>query len=329
VLSAQNPVLVPTPSDGDQGADNIYAADIMWHDGRWWMWYGGQGGDGHDGIFLAWSQDLVTWQKYPSWSDPVPVVDHGGSSHVNDPSVVLVDGTFYMYYTEADVGENDRVYLATSGDGINWSKHGMVIDVGAADSWEPDRVGRPAVLYEEGEFRMWYDGQIFGVARHVGYATSPDGTNWTKYAGNPIVLHEGAVDVDFVDGVYVLFAEAHGGTRQYVSEDRIQWHEKGMVFQTTGDAWDAYGQVTPHLVVHDGEAKGIFVGGASDSCWCKNRIGVAFLNGDKPGCSQCLAGPPSCQAACEGNGSTYGFCAAPGSTDVNACCGCCNNWSCN
>ena len=50
-------------------------------------------------------------------------------------------------------------------------------------------MGRPSVIVEDGEFRMWYDGQIFGVGRHVGMPP-PDGFSWTKHPGNPILLNE-------------------------------------------------------------------------------------------------------------------------------------------
>ncbi len=323
-LSMANPVLTPTATDADQGADNIYAPDVLWYDGEWWMWYGGQGSDGHDAIFVATSQDLLSWKKYPSASNPVPVVDHGGANHVNDPSVVYVGGTFYMYYTEAPTGENDRIHLATSGDGLSWTKKGMVLDVGPAGSWEPDRVGRPAVLYEEGQFRMWYDGQIYGVARHVGYATSADGYTWTKHAGNPVLLHQGAVDVDRVGPWYVLLSESGSGTLLFVAKSPTQWTSVGQVFGKSGAPYDAYGQVTPFLLVDGGTAKGILFGGASHSCWCKNRIALALPNGssDNPGCGGCLVGYSDCDSACQGAGLPGGFCGNPGSTNPDACCTC-------
>ena len=327
-LSAGNPVLTPTPTNQNQGADNIYAADILKVDGAWWMWYGAQGGDGRDAVFLARSKDLVTWQKHPSWAGPQPVVDHGNFNHVNDPSVVQVGGTFYMYYTGAPNLEDDRIYLATSQDGISWVKHGMVLDVGAADSWEPDRVGRPSVLYEDGEFRMWYDGQIYGVARHVGYATSPDGYAWTKAPANPVVLNEGAIDVDRVGDWYVMLAESGQGTKLYVAKDPLTWKYVGMMWGKSGQPYDAYGQVTPFLLTDGGQAKAIYFGGASDSCWCKNRIAVAFPGPDVAGCSKCVAGVDSCQPACAGAGFQFGFCGAPGSNNPDACCHCCNDWEC-
>jgi hypothetical protein len=358
-FEAENPILSPSAGAQPEGADNIYAPDILYFQSQWWMFYGGQGSDGHDAIFVARSNDLVHWQKHPSPSNPQPVVDHGTSNHVNDPSVVSVGGTLYMYYTEAPTGEEDEVHLATSTDGLNWTKQGKVLDVGPPGSWESDRVGRPSVLHEKGEFRMWYDGQIYGVARHVGYATSNDGYTWTKYAGNPIVQHEGAVDVDRVGDWYVLLSEGGEGTYQYIAKDPLNWHSLGLLWSKSGKPWDKYGQVTPFLLTIADKAVAIYFGAASDSCWCKNRIAMAWPNDDTcqpncqgaecgpdgcggscgscgdgktctagqcesgpEGCTGCLVGASSCKEACQGAGKKGGWCDTPGSTNPDECCAC-------
>jgi sucrose-6-phosphate hydrolase SacC (GH32 family) len=323
VSSAQNPVLEPTPEAPSQGSDNVYAPSVTWFNGRWWMWYGGQGTDGHDRIFAAFSRDLVTWQKHPAWHAPQPVLDLDGSNHVNDPSVVEVGGTLYMFYTDAPTGEDDTIHLATSTDGLDWARKGLVLGQGAAGSWEADRVGRPSVVYEGGAFKMWYDGQVVGVGRHVGYATSPDGLTWTRDPANPVLLNEGAVDVSRIDKWYVLLAESHQGTRLYVATDPRRFSFVGLLLGLSGKPWDARGQVTPHLVAQGGVPVGMLFGGASDACWCRNRIGAAFLLSDVAGCRQCLpAGQPSCQAACENAGLPGGICGSPGSTNPGACCAC-------
>ena len=321
----EQPVLVPTVSDADEGLDNVYAPDVMRIGGEWWMWYGAQGSDGHDRIMLAKSDDLVTWRKHPSWSNPVAVVPPGGANHVNDPSVVRHPdtGTFFMFYTEAAVGTDDQIALATSPNGEVFTRQGIVLDVGAPGAWDAHKVGRPSVLYEAGEFRMWFDGQINGI-RHVGYATSPDGFTWTKYAGNPIVHGAGAIDVDRDSGLYVMVAEAVDGTLGWVGSDPVTWSTQGRIFPRSGQPYDAYGQVTPHLVVDEGALVAIMFGGASDGCWCHNRVGIAWPGSvpTSPGCDGCLGGVASCQEACELAGLGGGACGAPGSTDPAACCAC-------
>jgi hypothetical protein len=322
------------------------------------MWFGGQGSDGHDAVFLAWSADLIAWQMHGG-ATPIPVVDHGASNHVNDPSVVRVGDTFYMYYTEAPTLENDEVHLATSTDGTSWAKQGVVLDVGPVNSWEPDRVGRPSVLYEAGEFRMWYDGQIYGEGRHVGYATSPDGVSWTKHGDNPVVLNEGAVDVDRVGEFYVMLTEAGDGTKLYVATDPVSWQYVGKVLGLSSQPYDAHGQVTPFLLSDGNTAQAIFFGGASDSCWCKNRLAIALpqeidcipscvgqsCGGDGCGgscgecpdgqvcqdgncavgasdCSSCLGGLANCDEACHTIGLPSGECTSPGSNNPGDCCTC-------
>ena len=317
-----NPVLIPNQASESQGLDNVYAPHILRYQNKWWMWYGGQGRDGKDAIFLAWSDDLLFWEKHGG-DNPIPVVDHGNSNHVNDPSVVRVNGQFYMYYTEAPIAEEDEVHLATSADGINWEKRGVVIDVGATNSWEPDRVGRPSVIYENGEFRMWYDGQIFQVARHVGYATSNDGFQWTKSPNNPVLLNEGAIDVARVGNEYIMLTESRNGTKYYRSSNRIDWVIGGNLIGLSGQNYDQFGQVTPHLLVDVGEAVALFYGGASNDCWCKNRVAVAFAGLVSPvSCETCLQGYNTCGEACQAAGASGGVCSSPVSTDPSECCQC-------
>lgn len=327
-MSSQNPVLVPTPTAAVQGADNCYAPSILRVGEEWWMWYGAQGSSGHDQIFLAKSNDLVTWQKHPTWSQPVPVIPNGTSNHVNDPSVVVFGDKWWMAYTDAATGEDDRVYGASSNDGMQWTKHGEIIGIGSPGAWDSGKVGRPSILVDDGKIWMWYDGQKPNAGRHVGVAVSSDGKNFTKYEANPVILNAGAVDVAKVGDFFVLLAEGGNGTHLYVAKNPFQWQYRGLLLAKSGDSYDKFGQVTPTLVTNGPNTPAILFGGASDPCWCKNRIALALLGPDIPGCVGCLAGQPSCQAACGGQNKTVGVCGAPASTDPSACCICCDSLSC-
>jgi hypothetical protein len=169
---------------------------------------------------------------------------------------------------------------------------------------------------------MWYDGQTPAGGRHVGYATSPDGRTWTRHPSNPIIRNAGAVDVQHLGSWYVLLTEGQDGTHLYVAKEPTKWQDRGLLLAKSGQPYDAFGQVTPHLV-HDGETPiALLYGGASSSCWCKNRIAAAFYHAGPASCGACLGGQPSCQAACEGNQATSGVCGHPGSTDGSQCCTC-------
>jgi len=329
---ANNPVLMPTVSAASQGSDNVYAPDVQHVMGRYVMFYGGQGGDGHDRIFMAWSKDRVEWRKWPSDAAPQPVLDRGTSNHVNDPSLVIVaSGQWNLYYTDAPTLENDRIWLARNTAGNTnsltaFTKVQQVLDVGPTGAWDQDKVGRPSVLLENGVYKMWFDGQKSGV-RHVGYATSTDGVNFTKHPMNPLVLNAGAVDVKKIGNVYVMVAEGQSGTAWYTSPDGICWAQQGLLVSTSGHPYDAFGQVTPFLEVENGALSAVWFGGASVVTWNKNRIAVAFpMNVTLPaggGCTACVAVQGnSCSAACFSTGASTGTCASPGSTNPSSCCGC-------
>jgi hypothetical protein len=235
-----------------------------------------------------------------------------------------------MYYTDADVAENDRIWVARNSSGntnslTSFTKDRLVLSVGAAGSWDADKVGRPSVLLEGGVYKMWYDGQRNG-ARHVGYATSTDGVTFTKHPSNPVVLNAGAVDVKKVGSVYVMVAEGGDGTYWYTSPDGVCWAAKGRLFGLSGRSYDAFGQVTPFLEVSGGVVQAIWFGGASVTTWNQNRIAVAFPNTVSlpagGGCTACVAPGQSCPSACFSTGASTGSCSFPGNTSAGMCCGC-------
>jgi hypothetical protein len=48
------------------------------------------------------------------------------------------------------------------------------------------RVGHPSVIKDRNSYSMWYQVWTNSVDRAIGYATSPDGTTWTK-SGAPVL----------------------------------------------------------------------------------------------------------------------------------------------
>jgi len=61
-----------------------------------------------------------------------------------------------------------------------------ILTKGAAGSFDAKYIFSPNVLYVNSTYHMWYQG-MDGTTSAVGYATSPDGITWTKYAGNPVL----------------------------------------------------------------------------------------------------------------------------------------------
>lgn len=165
------------------------------------------------GIGLAFSSDGKTFTRLPASESPYgkdglvlapnPVdVEHDAWDfiHVADPHVLVKDGVYHLWYSSyAREAKTNKTYnavaYATSSDGIRWTKHGHVLkpDLPWETAREEAQLGRPCVFWRNGKFEMFYDavreegnpGQ--DEAKGVGFATSPDGKNWTK-AGDPVFV---------------------------------------------------------------------------------------------------------------------------------------------
>ncbi|WP_197534215.1 methyltransferase domain-containing protein [Symmachiella dynata] len=270
------------------GKGNIYAPDVMVDDGLFKMWYGCQGKDGHDRISYAESKDGEHWIRKGV------VLSNGTANHVNDPSVIKVDGVYYMFYTRAEKDVIDQIDVATSKDGLNWETNGVALSPGAAGQWDALSVGRPTVLYEDGQFKMWYDGRkdfplhspVSNVPkssksrRDIGYATSRDGLHWVRHNNNPVFgRNAGGVDVKRLGDKLVLLYESGKGTHWASSPDGLQWRDLGLLAEKSGQETDAYGHVTPNLLPNATEhVHHLYIGTAPAPTWDHNQISVLHFD---------------------------------------------------
>ncbi len=270
---------------GVHGRGNVYAPDVQFYEGKYWMWFGGQGRDGHDRIHLAQSTDGRTWKQLGV------VLDSGSANHVNDPSLVRVGDQWFMYYTVATVDIVDEIALATSKDGFQWEKKGVVLSAAKAPAFDSLLVGRPSVLRQNGKFRTWYDGRenlnasapasnapkVQHSRAFVGYAESDDGLNWTRKISKPD-FEATALHVSERNGHLLAVYESHAGTRYATSNDGISWHDHGMLFAKSSD-FDKFGQVTPFLFSDPvTRAVTLYFGGASEAGWDANVMAMVRLN---------------------------------------------------
>lgn len=179
VWTKHGPVLAPTPFlDGN---DLAYPSVVHTASG-YWMWYNGFDGV-TDRIYTATSPDGTNWTKRGLALDVGPS-GSPDSYYVAYPDVLYTSGGYYMWYTGIDSPSppNSVIMLATSPDGLNWTKLGVVLDrdpIGSPDGYNVFSCG---VVYQNSEFRMMYTGQAASGGTSLIYATSPDGTHWTKVA---------------------------------------------------------------------------------------------------------------------------------------------------
>jgi predicted GH43/DUF377 family glycosyl hydrolase len=185
-------------------------------------------------IGMATSTDGINWQRYennPILKKSDSLLDWDGF-WIESPAVLYNDETktYEMWFTGVGYGPDCpydqciRIGYASSLDGKTWTKdtvNNPVLDVGEPGSWDDAWVATPAVRKIGDIYEMWYCGvskadSVADTVR-IGYATSTDGINWTKYPGNPVLssydspLDSGghwAPDVVFDGTDYVMFYEA-------------------------------------------------------------------------------------------------------------------------
>jgi predicted GH43/DUF377 family glycosyl hydrolase len=137
----------------------------------------------------------------PDAADPVlgPTVSTvGDGDNVDDPTVVKVGTTYYMWYTGyPEDGSAPAIFLATSADGVNWVRGnaGNPVLQGTAGAFDADGVYGADVVHDPTDviapYKMWYSGRQ-GVFGGIGYASSLDGLTWTQYGGStplPVLDH--------------------------------------------------------------------------------------------------------------------------------------------
>ena len=98
--------------------------------------------------------------------------------------------------------------------------------------WDEFIRERGWIMKEDGLYHLWYTGYTSpdSSAKHLGYATSPDGISWTRHTGNPLCAGHWVEDMMVVkeDGTYYMFAEGKGDrVHLLTSRDRINWTDHG------------------------------------------------------------------------------------------------------
>jgi beta-1,2-mannobiose phosphorylase / 1,2-beta-oligomannan phosphorylase len=125
------------------------------------------------------------------------------------------------------------------------------------NTWDQHIRERGYILFEDSLYKMWYTGYRGGNddPKSLGYATSPDGIHWTRYAGNPIFSEKWTEDmfVCHIRGTYYMVAEGRNDIAHLLtSTDGLGWKEKGdlILLDSRGDTIEGpYG--TPCLWVEN------------------------------------------------------------------------------
>ncbi len=110
------------------------------------------------------------------------------------------------------------------------------------NTWDCKIRERGYILREGNTYHMWYTGynDDRSDTKYLGYATSPDGLEWTRHPSNPIFDRSWVEDVYVVkhDGLYYMFAEGRNDiAHMMTSTDRVRWQDHGKldIRYTTGE----------------------------------------------------------------------------------------------
>lgn len=210
---AVNPVL-NLGSAGSWDDEDVDQPWVIKEDSTYKMWYNGNDGTTRR-IGLATSSDGISWTKATAKN---PVLSPGGAGQPDDvdvmgPTVIKEESGYVMWYTAND-GSQYRICMASSLDGGTWSKYDgtlggltdIVLNVGAAGSWDDEWVSESSVLKSGDFYFMWYAGYDGSTHHKIGLAYSTTGKSWTKYGGNPVLDagSAGAWDDIMVRGTCVI-----------------------------------------------------------------------------------------------------------------------------
>lgn len=191
---ANNPVLTMNTSlSWEDTTLGLYLGKIFkFNSTHYIMYYGSSPFQNGGRICIAFSTNLLSWTRYSN----NPVLSPSGDEYYDTwASVVKIGSTYYMYYQVYAGGPSNpnRISLATSSDGLSWTKVGTILSLGASGTWDDYYIENvDAYVVQDGVILAYsgYSGSTWGCG--VAYSSSPTGA-FTKSSENPILTASGVV----------------------------------------------------------------------------------------------------------------------------------------
>ena len=185
----------------------MYASSVLVEDDGTWVLY-----------FYTWDSEAfpssgvigratASAPQGPWMADAEPVLLPGSQrewdgKQVLAPHVIKTDSGYLMYYSGTDFRGDSKIGLATSVDGIHWTKYNdpgtndasntesdpVLINDSSGD-WDAGIVHQPRVFQTDAGWLMLYRGTAKDNSHMaLGIATSEDGLSWTKATYNPVFV---------------------------------------------------------------------------------------------------------------------------------------------
>lgn len=174
--SSHNPILKNIPG-GRWEYGGLYKPCVIKTDNLYYLFYNAKDKESsswHERIGMAFSKDLVHWEKYKY----NPILDNGpdtswDSRTVGDPYVLKINGTWYMFYYGFN-GDRAQEGVAISKDLINWQKSEFnpIIKVGSEGSLDEKYAHKPCIIEFGGIWYHFYTAVSLKGERVITLATS-------------------------------------------------------------------------------------------------------------------------------------------------------------
>jgi hypothetical protein len=322
ILNASNPVIE---------GNNLYAPDLLRVGNSWYCYHGGWLTDGQasDRIYLGISASMDLAGPWNPASREV--VREGTYLHVNDPTVVVENGTWHMLYTAFKVVGSDArdwINYSTSTDGINWSPSAGTIATEIAMT-DPDNIAggkitdiaRPSLVRTPTRWELWFDARADNgdLTSFLAYGTAATPTSFTlvhKYSA--VGGFPGFYEPDVVrrpDGTYLAVIQRYFQTTYIgTSADGINFDFAASVSATNAafgrdkisNPGLAYDQITDQLL-------GLGFGMTDSTSLVGHDIGFSFSQYDV-----CVRSPDNTwHCDVESSGSDSKSIMTPGCTALN------------
>ena len=184
--NAAYPLRIPTYENSGQSVHPsvIYVAE-KWNGYSYWMAHTPypNGNDDFENPSIIASNDGVNWETPVGLVNPIdePTPEEitlGG--HMSDTHLIIVNGVMECFYRFRIPGQGEQIFKKTSVDGKKWSERHTILDSNALGNYYLS----PAIIYEQGKYRMWF----VGSGNKVFYTESEDSSEgtWSKFVEIPV-----------------------------------------------------------------------------------------------------------------------------------------------
>jgi beta-1,2-mannosidase len=206
---SDQPILSPGPD-----LAGIFNPAVINRDGEYFMLARAQDHKGTSLLVTATSNDGIHFKR---GADALrPEADYEKDGGVEDPRLVLIEGTYYLTYTGYNK-KDAQLCLATSKDLKTWDRKGVILPA-YKGNWNVGWTKSGAIVTEKinGKYWMYFLGTAEDKTDQTGLASSTDLVHWMEATKTPVlpkrsgmwdsrVVEPGPPPVITPDGILVIY----------------------------------------------------------------------------------------------------------------------------